>query len=1088
MPFPSFSQMFNQGSSYSSVPTENSDAISNSSNGSASPETESGDPQQLEMMPESAPPGSKSNNTTPNTQRKSSRSNTNATPMLQAEDTAEILYSNRASLNVGQVFRYKITYTPPELPADSKSSADKSLWLKVKNIEVVALRAAFLAGPFILYVDVRPEDYDQDTKAYSTADQPMYEPQLKPGQAFYAELFMNKNVKQYTWYVDVVSQIIFSNTAQVQFEVSVGTSKDVLHHSLSEQNNNISQSSCILVNRQDTLDLWHTPTPKSDKPLHLVVVTHGLHSNTGADMLYLKESIDKAARISGENIIVRGYFGNVRKTEKGIKYLGKRLAEYIVHELAPENPGVLPPVEKISFIGHSLGGLVQTFAIAFIAVHYPNFFERVQPVNFICLASPLLGISNENPGYVKFALDLGFVGKSGQDLGLTRKPTLPGKHSKPLLQILPTGPTHKILLMFKHRTIYANAVNDGIVPLRTSALLYLDWNGLYKVEKAKRGEDTGTSPTHVTDEGPPPGMVVNPKKYEMEHPGEHLSLGPSSKDDAVDGGEEADYDSPVGKIPDGEDDPLTTGEISNDSSHTKESGTGIFGAFSNSVSQPVQSMFSFFAPHAGVHKPPKIYSRGQTRAAAPDDIDDEAHNAQSSASSLKTIRAGGDQDSKTSKSNDQSTSEPQHFKTNDKKKFLTATGDTILVPKKTSVFEAGVSVLLPPLPSQTFIMDPASRPSTIFHDRIYHDYDLPPPRLRKQSSMFNKKDEVVDKSKMEEKMAREWHRDMSWRKVLVRLEPDAHNNIIVRRRFANAYGWPVIDHLVKNHFAGEPTTPTTVSSAASSISLRNHVGISGHTLNSASNRVNCSPMDIIWGNSHKKSTPSEKELEDKAEGKDKGSNKTSDKGSKETSDKKDKSIAKDSEVALEAEKPADSNIDTQLPTSSSSDVTSHNLDMLSNNHSRQSTNSSTDSSGSSNNKSAWQFHLDKEGEDSEDEGLLFTMGNVFDNIREIGNFNFNALSLGGNDTDKYAQVSTSDSSRYEGGHTAMFEDSDEQVVGYADTNKANGTGSQAWSHQCTNSANYQDDDNPHGLEDEFSMYGPLNGDSIEERLAKQGFP
>jgi hypothetical protein len=55
--------------------------------------------------------------------------------------------------------------------------------------------------------------------------------------------------------------------------------------------------------------------------------------------------------------------------------------------------------------------------------------------------------------------------------------------------------------------------------------------------------------------------------------------------------------------------------------------------------------------------------------------------------------------------------------------------------------------------------------------------------------------------KVEEKIARAYHRDLSWRKVLVRLEPDAHNNIIVRRMFANAYGWPVVKHLCDTHFA-----------------------------------------------------------------------------------------------------------------------------------------------------------------------------------------------------------------------------------------------------------------------------------------------
>ena len=62
--------------------------------------------------------------------------------------------------------------------------------------------------------------------------------------------------------------------------------------------------------------------------------------------------------------------------------------------------------------------------------------------------------------------------------------------------------------------------------------------------------------------------------------------------------------------------------------------------------------------------------------------------------------------------------------------------------------------------------------------------------------------------KVEEKIARAYHRDLSWRKVLVSLEPDAHNNMIVRRMFANAYGWPVVKHLCDTHFADTYTATT----------------------------------------------------------------------------------------------------------------------------------------------------------------------------------------------------------------------------------------------------------------------------------------
>ena len=75
-----------------------------------------------------------------------------------------------------------------------------------------------------------------------------------------------------------------------------------------------------------------------DKPKHLVILTHGLHSNASSDMLYLKEQIDRIAELRNDNeeIVVKGYFGNIGKTERGIKYLGSRVAEFII-DLVTEN-------------------------------------------------------------------------------------------------------------------------------------------------------------------------------------------------------------------------------------------------------------------------------------------------------------------------------------------------------------------------------------------------------------------------------------------------------------------------------------------------------------------------------------------------------------------------------------------------------------------------------------------------------------------------------------------------------------------------------------------------------------------------------
>ncbi len=233
-----------------------------------------------------------------------------------------------------------------------------------------------------------------------------------------------------------------------------------------------------------------------------------------------------------EEVVVRGFSGNATRTERGVKFLGKRLARYILSMTYPDQPFLPtakaaseaithtlkttghkhggagtpahhnstihtgPPVSgnrlykitKISFVAHSLGGLVQMYAVAYIQKHSPKFFDLIEPVNFIAMASPFLGLNHENPIYVNFALDFGLVGRTGQDLGLTwRAPTLARsgwgaivsnlgenahKHvygeaqpeSKPLLRILPTGPAHTALKKFRNRTVYSNVVNDGIVP------------------------------------------------------------------------------------------------------------------------------------------------------------------------------------------------------------------------------------------------------------------------------------------------------------------------------------------------------------------------------------------------------------------------------------------------------------------------------------------------------------------------------------------------------------------------------------------------------------------------------------------------
>ncbi|KAI9744081.1 MAG: hypothetical protein M1818_002233 [Claussenomyces sp. TS43310] len=873
------------------------------------------------------------------------------------------------SVKVGEVIRYTISYSPAN---DRILPAPHHLFLKIKNTSSLALRAAFIHGPYTLYVSSSPGSYRTDQKFENPRQDgvPEFEPNLKAGGSWTSQLSVPEEVrktagdahhhdggvqKSISWIVEVASQVIFSNSAAVHYEILLGRDENSLSlgfmgtpsgNGLPGQVSDHQQSQAahdghhsaqlkgvfsraIKLKVEDTASLWDNPklpeweddhnrTEKADaavdgamggdtngakeknkrqKKVHLVVLTHGLHSNLGADMLYMKESIDEATRQAkldaharrsrrsstgirdgdalpgqhherdtdtdedDEEVVVRGFSGNAVRTEKGIKYLGKRLAKYVLAMTYPDQPYKpitrsttqtfaaamvhdkdekdehgLPThkrssirrepnkgrrlaytITSISFIGHSLGGLIQTYAVAYIQKHSPQFFEIIKPINFVALATPFLGLSNENPLYVKFALDFGLVGRTGQDLGLTwRAPNLARSgwgaivsgmgenahkkaeadpRAKPLLRILPTGPAHTALKRFRNRTVYSNVVNDGIVPLRTSCLLFLDWQGLDRVEKARRenglvGTVAGWGWAELTGANASTSRRpwIGDDEESMNTPtreGHGEEVPQPAADAAVDDDRHSVESVDGGRAPastlDDTDDKVTHG--SRTASPTNNTGAldSILGLFRSSNTPKSHS-------HTPKHN--RIYKRSQTVRVN------------------ESKREASDQGPKATSG-----------------EGVSPDPDSLSAPPKTTFFESAGDLLNPPLPPVEFLIDPSRRPRTIFHDRVYHPQDIPPPPVKRKATFLSGRrqstsstvnsvstlssddeaSQVVDGSsmKVEEKIARAYHRDLSWRKVLVRLEPDAHNNMIVRRKFANAYGWPVVKHLVDTHFSDD---------------------------------------------------------------------------------------------------------------------------------------------------------------------------------------------------------------------------------------------------------------------------------------------
>lgn len=949
-----------------------------------------------------------------------------------------LLIYQTGSVKIGEIVRYTVTYTPAH---DRILPSPTHLFLRIKNTSAIALRAAFVHGPYTLYASAYPATFNPNEKFENprTYGVPEFEPNLKAGGTFSTKLAVPEHIRQsagnadrhgydgegeeaksVSWIVEVSSQVIFSSSAAVHYEVLIGrdeksttlgfthpltggtpapTPGQVSDHQQSQgakdghhgaQPKGI-YSKAIKLRVDDTASLWNTPPMpewprahkdaakhkskdapvekavdgpdeteeahgrKRQKKVHLVILTHGLHGNLGSDMLYMKESIDATARqgkidakarrakrreehrkaasseqegqngdggssagegrlssVKGDNnaddeeeeeeIIVRGFSGNATRTERGIKYLGKRLAKYVlamtypdqpyrpvtkkstgeaishavrptsshsanvggkgpathshstIHKAPDTNPKSAYKITSVSFIAHSLGGLVQTYAVAYIQKHSPEFFDHIKPINFVALASPFLGLSNENPLYVKFALDFGLVGRTGQDLGLTwRAPTiarsgwgaivggigenaqkLEGQsppESKPLLRILPTGPAHTVLKKFRNRTVYSNVVNDGIVPLRTSCLLFLDWQGLGRVEKARRenglvGTVAGWGWAELTGQN-----TVSPMARTFSEAYDNTN---NDNDDSGNNtptqqghGDEVPQPPPYATRDDNRS--VRGASFTRERSSSLKS-TNSDGDISQPQSQtqtdgPFSSFVKFFQPSSSPKLQPqpkhsKIYHRSQTLKI-------------NSSSSAPSITQTPSSPTKPGKATAGHSDEEEHLR--------------VSAPPKTTFFEAAGDILKPPLPSAEFLINPESRARAIFHDRVYHPSDIPAPPLKKrptgllarrstsnvsQSSPGNPsvnraesnlstasstrdyddtkntnpdKDprDVIDGSamKVEEKIARAYHRDLSWRKVLVSLEPDAHNNMIVRRMFANAYGWPVVKHMCETHFS-----------------------------------------------------------------------------------------------------------------------------------------------------------------------------------------------------------------------------------------------------------------------------------------------
>ncbi|KAJ4709374.1 alpha/beta-Hydrolases superfamily protein [Melia azedarach] len=236
-------------------------------------------------------------------------------------------------------------------------------------------------------------------------------------------------------------------------------------------------------------------------PEHLVIMVNGI-IGSAADWRWAAQQFVK--KVPDKVIVHRSECNSSKLTFDGVDLMGERLAAEVLAVVRHK-----PEVRKISFVAHSLGGLVARFAVGKLYEHSPDdghaavsriasneehvndsmqsiehpFKARIaglEPMNFITFATPHLGSKGNKQ--LPFLCGLPFLERrASQTAHLIAGRT--GKHlflndqddGKPplLLQMVNDSDNLKFisaLRAFKRRVAYANANYDHMVGWRTSSI------------------------------------------------------------------------------------------------------------------------------------------------------------------------------------------------------------------------------------------------------------------------------------------------------------------------------------------------------------------------------------------------------------------------------------------------------------------------------------------------------------------------------------------------------------------------------------------------------------------------------------------
>ncbi|XP_043714603.1 putative lipase ROG1 isoform X2 [Telopea speciosissima] len=238
-------------------------------------------------------------------------------------------------------------------------------------------------------------------------------------------------------------------------------------------------------------------TGEQSSPTHLVVMVNGIIGSARNWKFAAKKFLEKYPQ---DLIVHCSECNHSMLTLDGVDVMGERLAEEVISIVKCR-----PYIQKISFIGHSLGGLVARYAIGRLygqnskrqtsdandvgttdEAGIPCMEEKskgkiaeLEPMNFITVATPHLGSRGNKQVPIFCGLHIlekmasrasWMIGRTGKHLFLTDNDD--AKLPLLLQMVDDCGDLHfmSALQSFKRRVAYANACYDHIVGWSTSSI------------------------------------------------------------------------------------------------------------------------------------------------------------------------------------------------------------------------------------------------------------------------------------------------------------------------------------------------------------------------------------------------------------------------------------------------------------------------------------------------------------------------------------------------------------------------------------------------------------------------------------------